>query len=169
MFHHSYHYWVLLCYCISLTLALILKLWFYLFRFCIWSRKDINPLSYKIGCRFKTMIFLGIVEAVLFTIAIVMINMTHNIRNNAKVDLEDVDGGSHLYLFCVVVGIMYMIHGLIFVTFYVFYFSFILLVYIVLKLNNSFKIKDENAATIVEKTVTHKDTGDVITSKIVKI
>ena len=117
------------------------------------------------------MIFLGLCEAVLFSIAIIMIDMTHNIRGHAKDTLKDVKGGKALYQFCWVIGALYVVHGMIFLTFYFFYFSFVILVYMFLKFNNSFQVKDEERGlTIVEKMVTRRGTGEIVkTSKIVTL
>ena len=88
-----------------------------------------------------------------------MYQMTHDIRHNVEEDLKDVKGGFTLFRFCVWVAIFYMVHGIIFLTFYLFYFAFFLLVYLVLKVNKSFEVHDEDAISIIERSITKAKTG----------
>ena len=53
IFEKEHYFWVLFSYLVALLVIVIAKMLFYMYRFCIWGYKNLDPLNHNVVCRFK--------------------------------------------------------------------------------------------------------------------
>ena len=120
----------------------LFKLIFYMYRYRIWNNQDKDPINHMLVCRVKTMLIINIIEAIQFTIAIIIKNLTPKIRLRLFEQLKEADLG-YLYFAFYNVAIVFYVHAILFLIYNFFYFLFLAMIYLYLNYYGSFSNDDE--------------------------
>ena len=71
IFKKSFHFWVLIAFASGMFLLAIFKMGFYFYRYRIW-KNHYDPINHMLVCRIKTIFIINVLEAIQFSIAILI-------------------------------------------------------------------------------------------------